>query len=164
VTDDRRDAADDGRDETPAERFDRNWNALLQELRVLQTGTQLLTGFLLTVVFQPAFRDLERWQVVVYLAVVSLAVLSTVVALMPVALHRALFRRRAMGALVEWGDRMLRIGAVLTGLAITGVVTLVFSAAAGLTGAIVAGTVAAVAVGVLWFALPMRVRDDAAHR
>ena len=100
----------DGRNETQAERLDRNWNALLQELRVLQTGTQLLTGFLLTVAFQPAFHRLAPWQVVLYLVVVSFAVISTVVVLMPVALHRALFRHRAMSELVDWGDRMLRIG------------------------------------------------------
>ena len=49
----------DGRDETPTERYDRNWIELLQELRVLQTGTQILTGFLLALAFQPAFADLD---------------------------------------------------------------------------------------------------------
>ena len=50
----------DGRDETPNERADRNWNELLQELRVMQTGTQILTGFLLAVAFQPRFTDMDR--------------------------------------------------------------------------------------------------------
>ena len=54
------DDLDDGRDETPSERYDRNWIEVLQELRVLQTGTQILTGFLLALAFQPAFADLER--------------------------------------------------------------------------------------------------------
>ncbi|WP_291053049.1 DUF6328 family protein, partial [Herbiconiux sp.] len=45
-------APGDGRDETENERLDRNWNELLQELRVIQTGTQILTGFLLAAVFQ----------------------------------------------------------------------------------------------------------------
>ena len=52
----------DGRDETATARLDRNWGGLLQELRVLQTGTQLLTGFLLTVAFQPVFQQLAAWQ------------------------------------------------------------------------------------------------------
>lgn len=156
----------DGREETVAERLDRNWNALLQELRVLQTGTQLLTGFLLTVAFQPTFRQLVPWQVTLYLIVVSLAVLSTIVALMPVSLHRALFRRRAMQSLVAWADRMLRIGLVSTGLATVGVLALVFSAAAGATGAIVAGALGSALIGVLWFALPVGLRRgrSAPHR
>lgn len=148
----------DGRDETVTERLDRNWGALLQELRVLQTGTQLLTGFLLTIAFQPTFRGLAVWQVVLYLAVVSLAVASTVVALMPVALHRALFRRRAMRELVQWADRMLRVGLVLTALAIVGVLALVFGAAVGPIGSIAAALVGAAVVGGLWFLLPHRLR------
>nr|WP_242864674.1 DUF6328 family protein [Microbacterium testaceum] len=50
----------DGRPETPAQRADRNGTDVLQELRVLQTGTQTLTGFLLALAFQPAFADLGR--------------------------------------------------------------------------------------------------------
>lgn len=154
----------DGRNETQAERLDRNWSALLQELRVLQTGTQLLTGFLLTVAFQPAFHQLASWQVVLYLVVVSFAVISTVVVLMPVSLHRALFRHRAMSELVAWGDRMLRIGLTSTALAIVGVLALVFSAAAGVAGAITAGAVGAVLVGVLWLAIPVGLRRRVAPR
>jgi hypothetical protein len=152
---------EDGRDETLTERLDRNWNALLQELRVVQTGTQLLTGFLLTVAFQPTFVDLDDWQRTLYLVVVSLAVLSTICALMPVALHRALFRRRAMADLVAWGDRMVRIGLTTTGLAIVGAAALVFSVAAGASGAVAAGAVAIVVVAVVWLALPAGLRRRA---
>ena len=49
------DSTDDGRDESAADRLDRNWNELLQELRVMQTGVQILSGFLLTVPFQQRF-------------------------------------------------------------------------------------------------------------
>lgn len=148
----------DGRHETLTERLDRNWGGLLQELRVLQTGTQLLTGFLLTIAFQQTFPRLAGWQVVLYLTVVSLAVLSTALVLMPVALHRVLFRRHAMAELVEWADRMVRAGLVATGLAIAGALALVFSAAAGATGAIAAGAVALVVLAVLWSALPRSIR------
>jgi hypothetical protein len=153
------DADPDGRDETPTERLDRNWNALLQELRVVQTGTQLLTGFLLTVAFQQTFQGLETWQKVLYLGSVSLAVLSTICALMPVALHRALFRRRAMAELVAWGDRMVRIGLVMTGLAVIGALALVFSTATGAAGAIAAGVLGLVVIAILWLALPVRLRE-----
>jgi hypothetical protein len=152
------DDPDDGRDETRTERLDRNWNQLLQELRVLQTGTQLLTGFLLTVAFQSTFRGLDDWQKVLYLVVVSLAVVSTVVVLMPVVLHRALFRRGAMAELVAWADRMLGVGLVATGLAIIGVLALVFSVVVGVAGAVAAALVGAVVVGGLWLALPHRLQ------
>lgn len=37
---------EDGRRETATERLDRHWVEQLQELRVMQTGTQLIAGFL----------------------------------------------------------------------------------------------------------------------
>lgn len=46
------------RNETPAERHDRNWNELRQELRVTQTGIQIRSGFLPTLPFQSRFTDL----------------------------------------------------------------------------------------------------------
>ena len=152
---------EDGRDETPAERLDRNWNALLQELRILQTGTQLLTGFLLTVAFQQTFSDLEDWQKVLYLVVVSLAVASTACTLMPVALHRALFRRGAMDEVVDWAGRMLRLGLATTGLAVAGALALIFSRVTGVDGAVAAGVVSLVVITVLWLALPLSLRRKA---
>jgi hypothetical protein len=148
----------DGRDETENERLDRNWNALLQELRILQTGTQLLTGFLLTVAFQSTFSDLDDWQRTLYLVVVSLAVASTACTLMPVSLHRALFRRGAMGELVDWGGRMLRLGLLTTGLSIAGALALIFSRVSGVVGAVAAGVVAVIVLAGLWLALPSSVR------
>src|SRR5699024_8412941 len=56
-----------GRHETKDERSDRNWGELLQELRVTQTGAQILTGFLLTVPFQSRFTELDDVQVTAYL-------------------------------------------------------------------------------------------------
>ena len=51
-----------GRNETPHERLDRLWVDQLQELRVMQTGVQLLAGFLLTLPFQPTFDELDGVQ------------------------------------------------------------------------------------------------------
>ena len=80
-------------DESARERMDRNWNELLQELRVAQTGVQILTAFLLTLPFQPAFGDLPESRTNVYIGVLLSAMTSMLLLLTPVALHRALFRR-----------------------------------------------------------------------
>src|SRR5215217_6180305 len=65
----------DGRNESLNERMDRNWNELLQELRVTQTGTQIFTGFLLTIAFQSRFNELTTFQVRIYLILVTAAML-----------------------------------------------------------------------------------------
>src|SRR5690349_8806752 len=116
----------DGRDETPAERADRNWNEVLQELRVLQTGTQILTGFLLALAFQPAFSDLTDGQRTLYLSLIVLSALSSIVALAPVALHRVLFQQRAKAEVVKYGHVALITALLTVSLLMVGVVSFVF--------------------------------------
>src|ERR1700756_3552122 len=100
----------DERGETEIERLDRNWNNLLQELRVVQTGVQLLTGFLLTLPFQQRFTALGRAERVDYLLAVALAAASTALLIAPVALHRLLFRQHARRGLVSVAHRLALLG------------------------------------------------------
>ena len=122
---------DDGRQETLNQRLDRNWIEILQELRVTQTGTQILTGFLLAIVFQSRFESLTPFQVRVYLVLVVIAVLTTALALTPVSLHRSLFRRRAKLVVVRTGHLILRLVLLGVGLTLTGTVLLVFDVVVG---------------------------------
>lgn len=114
------------RDETPGERADRNWNDLLQEFRVLQTGVQILGGFLLTLPFQSAFKDLDDLQRGLYLALVVLATVSTTMVLAPIAVHRRLFRWQRKERLVVVGHLIARGVLVLVALLVTGMATFVF--------------------------------------
>src|SRR3954470_19031090 len=93
------------RRETPTARLDRNWDDLLQELRVAQTGVQLLTGLLLTVPFQARFDRLESQEIAVYLVTVALAVLSSGLLPPRVVLPRVLSRQHARRRLISAGQR-----------------------------------------------------------
>jgi hypothetical protein len=104
----------DGRNETLDERMDRNWNEILQEQRVTQTGTQILTGFLLAIAFQNRFSELDRFQQGTYLLLVLAAVLTTILGLAPVNLHRMLFRQHAKKVVVDVAHILLvLVGTVL---------------------------------------------------
>ena len=92
---------DRARSETATERLDRNWSSLLQELRVTQTGVQLLTGFLLTLPFQQRFDRLDALMRAVYVATVTCSIAATIVLVSPVAMHRLLFRPRRLNQLVS---------------------------------------------------------------
>ena len=105
-----------GRNETREEQLDRNWAELLQEMRVLQMGVQILAGFLLTLPFQERFEDLDDFQVGLYLANVVIAALTTALILLPVSVHRRLFRKRLKETLVSSGDRIAKI--TLAGIAL----------------------------------------------
>lgn len=152
----------DGRDETENQRLDRNWNELLQELRVTQTGTQILTGFLLTLPFQPRFQQLSDFQVSSYLVLVGLAALSAALGLAPVSLHRMLFRRKAKRELVRMADRLLHATLVAVALLICGVVLLIFDVVVGRTAALAAAGATAAILTVLWLVLPFTQRPRAA--
>ncbi|MER7797916.1 DUF6328 family protein [Microbacterium sp. NPDC096154] len=146
------------RDETPAERYDRNWIELLQELRVLQTGTQILTGFLLALAFQPAFADLDGGQRVFYLVLVILAAVSAVIALAPVALHRLLFRAGAKGTIVSYGHAALLSALVIVSALLVGVVAFIFDVVLAGSAAWIAAAALAAFLVVLWLVVPFALR------
>jgi len=148
----------DGRDESPAERADRNWNEVLQELRVLQTGSQILTGFLLALAFQPTFADLSGGQRAFYLALIAVSALSAIVALAPVALHRFLFQHRAKRTVVAYGHLALLTSLLTVSLLLVGVVAFVFDVVLGDTASWIAGAVLGGVIIALWVAVPIMVR------
>ncbi|TCI97557.1 DUF6328 family protein [Aeromicrobium sp. IC_218] len=136
-------------------RLDDNWEELLQELRVAQTGVQILTGFLLTLPFSDAFEDVPPHSRVVYGCVLGCAVVATLLLLTPVALHRALFRRGERPWLVETADAVARAGLVAMALANIGAVWLILDFV--FAPAIAWGFSAFLVVGLLvgWVAVPM---------
>ena len=148
----------DGRDESPEERADRNWNEVLQELRVLQTGTQILTGFLLALAFQPTFGDLSDAQRSVYLGLVVLSALSSIVALAPVALHRVLFQQRAKAAVVRYGHVALITALLTVSVLLVGVVAFVFDVVLGGSAFWWALIPLALLVLILWLVVPAWMR------
>ncbi len=150
------------RNETPLERLDRHWNELLQEVRVVQTGVQLLTGFLLTLPFQQRFTTLGDAERVVYLVAVALSAASTATLIAPVALHRSLFRRGARPQLIAGAQRLALAGLAMLGLAVTAVVGLIFDVVVSRTAGLVAGVLTLLLFGILWFVIPMMVRDRVA--
>ena len=148
---------DETREETPDERADRNWNELLQELRVSQTGVQLLAGFLVTLPFQSRFGELDSFQRGWYVALLALAFSTVGVTLAPVAVHRRVFQDGVKPELVEVGHRLTSVALGLIGVLLGGitflVVDMVYDRAAA-AGAAVASVV--VLVGLL-VVLPSRV-------
>jgi hypothetical protein len=144
--------------EEDRERLDRNWDDLLQELRVAQTGVQLLTGLLLTVPFQARFVELSGQQRTVYLIVASLSVFAAGLLITPVVLHRVLFRLNARETLVAAGQRFALAGFAVLGLAVVGVITLIFDIVLGGPAAVIAGVVAFVVISALWAVGPIALR------
>ncbi|GAB2484360.1 DUF6328 family protein [Jatrophihabitans fulvus] len=150
----------DGRNETPLERLDRHWAELLQELRVVQTGVQLLTGFLLTLPFQQRFTRLDDLERGTYLVTTAAAILATVMLQAPVIVHRSLFRRHRRAQTVLLAHRLTLLGIGLLGVAVIGVSTLIASVVLGTAAGLSVGAIVAAAVLGFWVFLPLRARTD----
>lgn len=137
-----------GRDETPEERADRRWADLLQELRVAQTGVQILFGFLLTVVFQQRFQQLSDADRHLYAVTVVLGAATTGALVSPAAMHRLLTGRQLKPQTVVWASRLTVLGLFLLLCTMTCALLLV------LRLVLPSATAAWLAVGlVLWFVL-----------
>jgi hypothetical protein len=147
------------RNETPAERSDRNWNELLQELRVTQTGIQILSGFLLTIPFQSRFTGLDPVLVAVFLAAVALGSLATLLIVAPVPVHRLLFRRHVKHLLVDSADLLAKAGLACLAITVVLVTWLVFGFVLGTGPGLIAAAVGAVAFLCGWIVLPLLLRS-----
>ncbi|KGN33294.1 sodium:proton antiporter [Knoellia sinensis KCTC 19936] len=149
---------DPERDETDTERLDRNFDELLQELRVTQTGVQILAGFLLTIPFQQRFTTLDDIQRNAFLVALAAAVVATALLVAPVSAHRLLFRRHAKRELVTFADRAAMSGLVALAVSMTAAVFLIFDVVVGRGAALGAAALALLLFAVNWVALPLVVR------
>ena len=145
----------DARDETQAERDDRNLIELLQELRVAGLGVQVLFGFLLSLPFTNQFKQLDGADRNLYLTCLILAAVATALLLAPVAYHRLVFRQGEKERLVRAANVLAILGLIVVGLAVSSAVLLVVGFVAGYTtGGVIAGLVLLM-FALLWFALPL---------
>jgi hypothetical protein len=154
----RRDPPSATRDETPQERADRNWVELLQELRVSQTGVQLLAGFLATLPFQARFEELDSFQRGWYVGVLALAIVIVGITTAPVAIHRRVFQRNAKPELVQTVHRLTQAALALISLMLSAIVFLVVDVVYNRTAATWAMVAVLLVLAGLLVALPTYVR------
>jgi hypothetical protein len=163
------DGPDKERGESEAEREDRKYDDLLQELRVIQTSAQLTAGFLLTLPFQQRFSELSTAQERFYLALVVLAALVIAVVLSPVAIHRQLSGLRVKGLLVAAAHTLAQIALALLSLLAAGIVTFIFDVVVDRTAAIIVGVALLLVLAGLMVVVPRilvartRAEDQAAR-
>lgn len=146
------------REETEAERLDRNFGEQLQELRIVQAGVQILFAFLLTIPFQQRFSQLTDLQRTIYVTTLLSVAISTLVFMAPVAMHRMLFREGLKDFVVRRTDRLIGTGLFFLVVGIVGGVVLVLDVLLSHTTAFWIGGGLAVLAAALWVALPLSQR------
>ena len=145
----------DERDETESDRLDRNYLEMLQELRVLQAGMQILFAFLLSLAFLSRFDETTDFQRNLYIVTLVCAALATACLIAPVPFHRIVFRRGMKDDLIVATTRYVAGGLVFLFLTMAGAILLVLDFLVDLTAALVITASLAVAFLVLWVVLPL---------
>jgi Family of unknown function (DUF6328) len=151
------------RNETPLERCDRHLSELMQEVRVAQTGVQVLFGFLLTVPFTARFGTLSNGERLLYLGTLAVAGAAAILLIAPSAQHRILFRCGDKQHVVRMANRYAIAGLGCVALAMAGALLLVAEVILQSAAAGAIGTVAAAGAAWCWYGQPLR-RRQALHR
>jgi hypothetical protein len=144
------------------ERVSRELIELLNELRVALPGVQVLFAFLLAVPFAQGFTRVTDFQRALFFAVLVSTTISAALLIAPSAWHRIRFRQKDKERIVQASNRMAIAGLGFLALAMSGALMLIadFIYSPALT--IVAGVLAAVVFGLLWYVLPLLGNDDPA--
>jgi fatty acid desaturase len=161
----------DERNETELERSDRQLAELMQEVRVVQTGVQVLFGFLLTAAFTNRFGTLSHGERLLYFGTLAAAGAAAVLLIAPSSHHRILFRCGDKEHIVRMANRYAIAGVLCVGLAMVGALELVAIVVLGGAAAAAVAVVAAAGPIWCWYLQPLlrrrrlyRTADDRRHR
>jgi hypothetical protein len=149
-------------EEGEAERLDRELLELLNELRVVMPGVQVLFGFLLTVPFQQRFSEIDDVQRLLYFVTLLLTGASAIMLMGPSAFHRLTFRHGQKPYLVRLGTRQTIAGMALLALAMTGAVVLLTSVLFDAATTIMTGAISLVLFSWMWGGLGLLARRRSA--
>ena len=145
---------DDVRDR---EELRQRYYGLLQELRVVLPGVQVLLAFLLTVPFAQRFEELDDWGRRSFGLALTSSMFSVVCLLGPTFLHR-LGERTARAARLLWSIRLMTVGLVLLGISLVTAMWSVARLVFGTTTAWRLVTPVIVTMLVLWVVLPLTLK------
>ncbi len=146
--------------DVPAERLNRNWNELLQEIRVAQAGVQILFAFLLTLPFTQRWTQVTDFQRALYLITLLTVAAASALLIGPVAYHRMVFRRGARAQLVTAANTMALAGLVMLGVGINCAVLLIVDVVMGVLATALISSASVAFFVVLWWVLPRLTRPD----
>jgi hypothetical protein len=147
--------------ETQKDRLNRNLDQLLQELRVVLPGVQVLFAFLLAVPFSTRFDRVDQFERVVFFIALVFTAISVVLLLAPSIQHRILFRHDQKHYLVQMGTALTIAGMTALAVAMTLSLVLIAHFLYGPWAASIAGATAFVGIAAIWYVLPIGRRRGA---
>jgi hypothetical protein len=150
--------------EDSQERTARELIELLQELRIVIPGVQVLFAFLLTVPFSQGFTKLTTVQRDVFFATLLFTAAATALLIAPSAHHRLLWRQGAREQRLKIGNTLAILGLAFLVPAMVGVMYVITDLIFGLTAALIVTVVMVLLFVSLWFILPFPYRGKTRAR
>jgi hypothetical protein len=142
------------------ERTARELIELLQELRIVIPGVQVLFAFLLTVPFSQGFTKLDSLQRGVFFATLLCTAAATALLIAPSSHHRILFRQGVREQRLKLGNVLAILGLTFLVPAMVGVLFVITDLMFGLVAAIIVTVLVALGFVLLWFVLPLPYRGN----
>ena len=141
--------------ESEKERLDRELIELLNELRVVLPGVQVLFAFLLTVPFSQGFQTMTSLQRNVYFVAFLAATAATILLISPTSYHRIMFRKGDKERMIRTSNGLALAGTGFIALAMSSAVFVITDRLFAPTAGAVTAAVAALVFVLLWYGLPL---------
>jgi Family of unknown function (DUF6328) len=141
--------------ESEKARHDRELIELLNELRVVLPGVQVLFAFLLAVPFAQGWKRVTPFQKDVFFVAFLATAVSSALLLAPSAYHRLRWRVEDKGHIVRISNRLTIAGMFALLVSIAAAVLLVTDYIFGRTTAIATTAVVGIAFAALWYGLAL---------
>jgi accessory gene regulator protein AgrB len=147
-------------DEEEEEHDDQSLADMLQELRVLLQGTQVLTAFLIILPFNQGFGQIDEAEKWVYLATFVSSLTALVFFTAPAAQHRLARPIVHRERFKNFATRMMVIGLVPLSVSLVLSSQLVVSQVFGVAPSLVVAGIVLVLIAVVWWVLPLARKEE----
>jgi hypothetical protein len=145
-------------DETAEERHNRELIEMLNELRVLLPGVQVLFAFLLAVPLSSRFDKLNTGDRLLFFLTLCSTAIAAALLIAPSAIHRLDFRLLDKGEMIILTNRFAIAGTFFVAISMVGALSFVTDQLYGSTATIVVGGLSAILFGTMWVIVPLRWR------
>ena len=144
--------------EDQRKQLDRHWTELMQEIRLAQTGTQILFAFLLGIAFQPRFQESDQFTHDVYIITLITSAMAVGLFLAPISFHRILFQQGMRDKMVPIAHNLATAALVFLIVSMCGGILLAVNAVVNRKAAYIVVAIVLVWFVLFWYALPAWVR------
>lgn len=133
----------------------RSLNEMLQELRVLQQGSQILAGFLVLLPFSDGFSKIAPFEKWVYIVAFTASIVSLICFSAPAAQHRIERPLRHRIKFKRVSTRIIIVGTIALSVALIFTTQLVLNEVVGVIWSSIGAILVGLLITIIWWLIPL---------